>query len=105
MSGGHYDYAYERIDDLVCRIERTTPLRKAFVRHLVKVAKAAHDIEWVDSNDNSPGHENAAIREVLGPTADAQVLAVAVEDAKAAMEQLKDAIAGAEMGKEGDEKK
>ena len=100
MSGGsYYNYAFSKIEDLAADLRRTTPLRKAFARHLVKVAKAVHDIEWVDSDDTSPGDKDAAIRDVLGPTADAQVLAVVLEDAKAALEQLKDAIANAEGGK------
>lgn len=65
MSGGSYGYAYRHIEELADRIEQTTPLRTRFVEHLRKVAKAAHDIEWVDSADSSPGSEDSAIRFVV----------------------------------------
>lgn len=66
MSGGHYEYAYYRIQELAEAIEPKTELRKAFKEHLLEVAKACHDIEWVDSGDSEPGDEDAAIRKVLG---------------------------------------
>ena len=55
MSGGSYDYAYRDMDGFIRDLDRraNTPLRKAFVKHLAKVAKAMHDIEWVDSGDYS----------------------------------------------------
>ena len=41
MSGGsYYDYAFSKIEDLAADLRRTTPLRKAFARHLVKTANA-----------------------------------------------------------------
>jgi hypothetical protein len=66
MSGGHYDYAYYHVQELAEAIEPKTELRKAFKEHMLEVAKACHDIEWVDSGDSSPGDEDAAIRKVLG---------------------------------------
>lgn len=68
MSGGEYEYAYSRVGivaDEIAEHEPITPLRAAFVAHLRLVAKALHDIEWVDSCDMSPGEEEAAIRAVL----------------------------------------
>ena len=70
MSGGSHDYAYARVqemaDDMLMLSRGSSGLRNAFARHLRKVAKAMHDIEWVDSGDYRPGDEDAAIRECLG---------------------------------------
>ena len=66
MSGGHYDYAYYHIQQLAEAIKPSTVLRKAFKEHLREVAKACHDVEWVDSGDSDPGDEDAAIKIVLG---------------------------------------
>lgn len=65
MSGGHYDYAYTRIQEFADALEPTTPLRAAFKEHMNLVVKAAHDIEWVDSCDWGPGDEDEALRVVL----------------------------------------
>lgn len=68
MSGGSYDYAYRDMDSFIRDLDRnaSTPLRKAFVKHLAKVAKAMHDVEWVDSGDYSEGDEDKAIAACLG---------------------------------------
>ena len=65
MSGGSYEYAYERIESLADAIEPSTPLRKVFKEHLRLVAKACHDIEWVDSGDWSDNAEEEAIIKCL----------------------------------------
>jgi hypothetical protein len=94
MSGGSYDYAFGKIEDLAGQIRQTTPLRKAFVTHLRKVAKACHDIEWVDSGDCGPGEEYAAIRACLGKSGPALVLAEVLAEAgrvKADLEAVLDA--------------
>lgn len=92
MSGGSYDYAYGRIDDLADAIRPTTALRKAFKTHLRKVAEACKDIEWVDSGDCSPGAEDKAIRACLGKDGPALVLAEAVAEAVRAKVELDAAI-------------
>lgn len=63
-----------------------TPERRAFAEHLTLVAKALHDIEWVDSSDFSPGEENAAIRACVGNGA---VLQAAIDAAREATETLR----------------
>ncbi len=78
MSGGSYDYAFGRIDDLAAEVQRQAidrelipehrALRLAFADLLKRCAKAAHAIEWVDSCDYGPGDEVAAIRAALAPT-------------------------------------
>jgi hypothetical protein len=71
MSGGALNYAYGHIDDLAEKIavRANTPRQIAFARHMLLVAKAAHDLEWVWSDDYPMGAENAAIEAVLTPAA------------------------------------
>ena len=67
MSGGSYDYAYNRVLDFVetleiCTKEREMPThvriaRGNFGQLLYRVAEAMKAIEWVDSGDKSPGDE------------------------------------------------
>jgi hypothetical protein len=98
MSGGSYDYAYSRIDDLANEIAPTTAIRRAFKTHLRKVAKACHDIEWVDSGDCGKGDEDAAIMACLGKDGPSLVLAEVVEAAKLVSKELTEAIDRAEKG-------
>ncbi len=64
MSGGSMNYAYLAIQNI--EFPQTTLERKAFAVHLRKVAKALHDIEWVDSRDYREGEESEAILACLG---------------------------------------
>lgn len=91
MSGGSYDYAYSKIEDLACEIKSRaqTIERKAFAAHLEKIAKAAHDIEWVDSGDYGPGDENKSIRECLG---NGVILLQVVIEARRIMKDLQSEI-------------
>lgn len=67
MSGGSYDYLYMKVDEMAGSLHcGDSALRRAFAAHLRKVAKAMHDIEWVDSCDYGPGDEMHAIRDCLG---------------------------------------
>lgn len=83
MSGGSMNYLYSRLE--YAEFDVDTPERRAFEQHLKLVAKALHDIEWVDSGDYAPGDENAAIRACLG---DAVMLATVLEMAKEAVATL-----------------
>jgi hypothetical protein len=73
MSGGSWDYEYRHVEEFAHRllaesreIEREAdPLRAEFAKHLLDVAKAMHDIEWVDSADKAAGDEHPAILNVL----------------------------------------
>lgn len=68
MSGGSYDYAYQRVREMATdsRLSRSdNARRRAFAKHLMKVAEAMQDIEWVDSQDRHEGDENKAIDECL----------------------------------------
>ena len=85
MSGGSMNYLYSKLE-YDATFSTDTPERLAFKKHLVKVALALHDIEWVDSGDKSPGDENAAIRACLQPDA---VLCTLVEHAKDVMAAIR----------------
>lgn len=65
MSGGYYNFEYQGIFRLAADIEPTTSNRIEFIKILKLVAKACHDIEWVDSGDYAPGDEDEAIMEVI----------------------------------------
>lgn len=70
MSGGAYEYAYHRIDELAGDIAaHTTGLlgraqRKAFVEHLLRVAQVAKEVELADSGDTD-GSEATRMHELL----------------------------------------
>ena len=95
MSGGSMGYLYSKID-CEANFHRNTPQRKAFAAHLVKVTKALHDIEWVDSCDYTAGDENEAIMACIERS---DVVEAAVESARAVMAELADAIKAAEGAK------
>jgi hypothetical protein len=84
MSGGSMDYLYSRVANVY--FVASTPERRAFAAHLLKVSKALHDIEWVDSADYSPGDENEAIRACLS---NSLILEAAIEQAREVAEVLR----------------
>ena len=67
MSGGSLNYAYSQVESIAYDLLRRgeTNLHRAFAAHLMKCAKALHDVEWVFSCDYSPGDEVDAIRAVI----------------------------------------
>lgn len=73
MSGGSYNYAYQRVTDFADKLginecmkgKDRDPRRLAFVAHLRLVAQAMQDIEWVDSCDYGPGDDRKAIDAVF----------------------------------------
>ena len=92
MSGGSLDYAYIKINNIIEDIVRKsnlTPLHKTFVKHLVKVSEALHDLEWMLSGDTSEGSEIDAIREVV--TINEELESV-IEEAKKAKENLEEVL-------------
>ena len=89
MSGGSWDYCYQKIDEMADRMQNEKePYRRAFGQHLRDVAKAMHDVEWVDSCDSSPGDDRAAIEKVMGKNAKALELEIVKEDARKLIKQL-----------------
>lgn len=83
MSGGSMKYFYQQVESVSFNLN--TPERKAFFNHLQKVAKALHDIEWVDSSDYGEGDENKAIMECISRQ---DVLLAAIESAETQMNFL-----------------
>jgi len=65
MSGGAYDYAYLKVQEVAEAIQPTTPARIDFIAHLLLVVEALRSIEWVDSGDDAPGSEEHDIRRCL----------------------------------------
>lgn len=99
MSGGAYDYSYQKVDEMAERLERSEcPKRRAFAEHLKLVSVAMHDIEWVDSCDYVPGDEHSAIANALGKDGPAIVLDEAVKMAQNVAAILNDAIKEATNG-------
>ena len=80
MSGGSMNHLYSKLQQ--ADFEVNTPARAAFAKHLELVAKALHDIEWVDSGDYGPGDEYDAIADCLRSAGAAQKLndVLAMED-------------------------
>ena len=66
MSGGSMDYLYVKVAEVAGRlqVDENYP-RRQFGDHLLLVAKALHDIEWVDSGDYSPDQDLTAIEAAL----------------------------------------
>jgi hypothetical protein len=71
MSGGSYDYAYGHLENFfIEEFEKNLnddPLRIAFLAHIKNVARAMHDIEWVDSGDYGKNGDHKAILACLHP--------------------------------------
>ena len=94
MSGGSYDYAYRHVEEFARDRRATdTPLRRAFRAHLVLVAKAMHDIEWVDSHNYVPGDEDEAIRAVLGANTDTAQMAELAADLRRLVDEAEAVLA------------
>jgi hypothetical protein len=94
MSGGSLDYVYFKVDEAAhsIRSRSRNPLHHAFAKHLVKVSKALHDLEWVYSGDCCEPSEEKAIREVLHPSDEIES---AKEEAEIALQNLERAIKNA----------
>lgn len=92
MSGGFYEYADYKLRSFIGEFaaEANTPLRKAFLAHLINVAEAIHAIEWVDSGDYGPGDEEEAIKKVLGPHWKELTLEEVLKEMDSTREQLKE---------------
>lgn len=67
MSGGSWDYAYQRVQDVADRFRGSREAtRRAFGEHLAKCAEVMRVVEWVDSGDSTSPADTDAIREVIG---------------------------------------
>jgi len=94
MSGGSLDYAYSRVEDAARTILECCkhPLHIAFGKHLIKVSKALHDLEWEMSGDYSSGQEEESIRKVISSSDEVKSV---IEDAEIALKNLENAIKNA----------
>ena len=91
MSGGAYNYAYDRVDqfahDMLRRRGTNSLDRKVFSMLLMKVAEAMRVVEWVDSGDG--GDETAAIRDCFSEAHfRLEMIKAATEEAKEIHEKL-----------------
>lgn len=94
MSGGSWDYMYQKLEEAADRLKADKkPLRRAFGAHVAKVAKALHDVEWVDSCDYGENDELPAIEAVLGKNAKALEIEIVKDDARKIIEQLERLLA------------
>jgi phage shock protein A len=91
MSGGSMNYLYRRVEEDATFIEQT-PERRAFRKHLKKIAEALRAIEWNDSGDGA-SNEEGLIRACLSTTA---TLETATEAAREALTALRDEVARVE---------
>jgi hypothetical protein len=68
MSGGCYDYLFSRVRDVAHKLQTQKDARRqAFGNHLIRVADALHQVEWIDSDDMTPGDEMEAIMDCIRP--------------------------------------
>lgn len=66
MSGGSWDYLYQKLFDAGLRLKKEPDqLRQKLGNHLLVVGEAMEAIEWVDSMDWGPGDEIPAIKKAL----------------------------------------
>ena len=92
MSGGHYDYAYSKLQDFIERMKTSgcchaapPAVRQAFKEHLLKVSEAMKAIEWNDSGDGNSDEEELIMKCI----SNTDVLQSAIDDAKSSFEQFK----------------
>jgi len=93
MSGGSWDYAchrFEEVSDRLLRSDKTE--RVALGRLIAKVAKAMHDIEWVDSCDFGEGDEIKTINNALGKDHVGLKKEVLIERVEKLIEELKELL-------------
>jgi len=91
VSGGSYNYLYRKVIEVAETLSDSNQpdYRKAFAKHLVFIANALHDIEWVDSSDMGNGADKEAIMQCISMQ---DVLKEAIENAEYAKENLEDIL-------------
>ena len=89
MSGGSWDYFCHKCADVAAELEsEACPLRRSFGAHMQLVAKAMHDVEWVDSCDMGKGDDLESMRKVLGEGADIKEIQVLLSDGRKIVDAL-----------------
>ena len=92
------EYLYLKVGDAADNLRLSNiPVRRAFGKHLKLVARALHDIEWVDSADCIEGDEVPAIVAALGVGLNEIALRELTEDAKRIHEALGNLLTGKPM--------
>lgn len=91
MSGGSFDYLYHKIEDAGHQLLRdaNNPVERVFAKHLLLVAKAMHDVEWVHSGDYSQDQATEAICKALAVPAKTLILNELIEQANDLIDKLK----------------
>lgn len=96
MSGGSWDYAYIKLEEISERLKSATcPYRRALGRKLDKFTTAIHDIEWVDSSDMGEGDDIPAIKKALGKNCELEVgkeLYMEIERIQGYLDKLKQGV-------------
>jgi hypothetical protein len=92
MSGGHYDYEEGRIRDFAAKMQPTTPLRRAFKKHLMLVYEACHAVDYVDSGDGGQESEDEAIKRCLGPACDQAAFVESVDALTRTLTDVRNAL-------------
>ena len=89
MSGGSLNYVYSSVEEAGYTLSKSLdPLHRAFGNHLLIVATALHDIDWVLSGDYANGDEEESIKAVLGDNWKTIVISTALEQ----IEEIKQSI-------------
>ena len=93
MSGGAYNHIYIQVEEVAMQLLRhPESYRKAFGRHLLEVATALHDLEYVDSADMSPGDDKEAIMNCISKSDLGKSI---IMEAEKVLEELQGWILGA----------
>lgn len=93
MSGGSWDYAYVKFEDVASTLlNERCPLRRALGEHLELIAYAMHEIEWVDSCDKSEPSDTDAIKNVFKNNNNSPILKTLINDGKALIVELEGLI-------------
>jgi hypothetical protein len=89
MSGGSLDYVYCKVEEAASQLSGSSNAHfRAFGKHLFKVAKALHDVEWELSGDGAKDVVGS-IRAVISPSDE---LRSATEDAEHSLLVLQKSI-------------
>lgn len=99
MSGGSWDYVYEKFESIGTALNGSKdPKRRALGKKIILIAKALHDIEWVDSGDYAEGREYEAIDKVVSKT---DLLEEAIFNGEAVLKELQEALTAARKTRKG----
>lgn len=88
MSGGEWNYAYMRIDEIANKLLQEKNIKRKILGVLMqKLSKALHDIEWVDSEDYGKGDDTKEINEVLNFSKNNEIAKILIEELKSNLKE------------------